>query len=156
MKQKAKRCPEIKSQVARVPQKDGKGMPQNEKRNGITAKRDFPVQSDLQAGKVSASSLFSSDRFKQFRIDFLGRSCSIISCFRSCQKAVEAQLVFSNCACKNVNFSISKEPKFCHFRLNSLLVEFLQLIGQLQLQIFVQPSAEVSTWVPHMGKDNKT
>ena len=83
MKQKAKRCPEIKSQVARVPQKGGKVMPKNQKPNGINAKCDFPVQSDLQPGKVSASSLFSSDSFKQFLVDFLRRSYSIISCFRS-------------------------------------------------------------------------
>ena len=82
-KPKAKWCPEIKSQVSRVPQKDGKGMSQNEKTNGINAKHDFPVQLDLKAGKASASSLFSSNRFKQFLVDFLGRSYSIISCFRS-------------------------------------------------------------------------
>ena len=61
MKQKAKRCPEIKSQVARVPPKDGKVMPQNQKPNGINAKHDFPVPLDLRPGKVSASSLFSFD-----------------------------------------------------------------------------------------------
>ena len=47
MKQKAKRCPEIKSLVARVPPKDGKVMPRNQKPNGIKAKRDFPVPLDL-------------------------------------------------------------------------------------------------------------
>ena len=47
MKQKAKRCPEIKSQVARVPPKDGKLMPRNQKPKGINAKRDFPVRLDL-------------------------------------------------------------------------------------------------------------
>ena len=47
MKQKAKRCPEIKSQVAGVPQKDGKVTPRNQKPNGINAKRDFPVPLDL-------------------------------------------------------------------------------------------------------------
>ena len=52
MKQKAKTCPEIKSQVTRVPPKDGKVMPKNQKPNGINAKRDFPVQLDLQPGKV--------------------------------------------------------------------------------------------------------
>ena len=51
MKQKAKRCPEIKSQVARVPQKDGKVMPQNQKPNGINAKRDLPVQLGLRPAK---------------------------------------------------------------------------------------------------------
>ena len=82
MKQKAERCPEIKSRVARVPPKDGKVMPQNQKPNGINAKRDFPVPLDLRPGKVSASSLFNSDSFKQFLVDFLQRSYSIISCFR--------------------------------------------------------------------------
>ena len=43
MKQKAKRCPEVKSQVARVPQKDTKVMPRNQKPNGVNAERDFPV-----------------------------------------------------------------------------------------------------------------
>ena len=57
MKQKAKTCPEIKSQVTRVPPKDGKVMPKNQKPNGINAKRDFPVQLDLRPGKVNASSL---------------------------------------------------------------------------------------------------
>ena len=47
MKQKAKRCPEIKSQVTRVPPKDGKVMPQNQKPNGINAKCDFSVPLDL-------------------------------------------------------------------------------------------------------------
>ena len=47
MKQKAKRCAEIKGQVARVPPKDGKLMPRNQKPNGINAKRDFPVLLDL-------------------------------------------------------------------------------------------------------------
>ena len=47
MKQKATRCPEIKSQVARVPRKDGKVMPRNQKPNGINAKRDFPLLLDL-------------------------------------------------------------------------------------------------------------
>ena len=47
MKQKAKRCPEIKSQVARVPPKDGKLMLRNKTPNGINVKRDFPVQLDL-------------------------------------------------------------------------------------------------------------
>ena len=51
MKQKAKRCPEIKSQVARVPQKDGKAMPPNQKPNGINAKRDLPVPLDLRPAK---------------------------------------------------------------------------------------------------------
>ena len=45
MKQKAKRCPEIKNQVIRVPPKDGKVMPR--KPNGINAKSDFPVPLDL-------------------------------------------------------------------------------------------------------------
>ena len=47
MKQKAKRCPEIKSQVARVPQKDGKLMPKSLKPNGLNAKPDFSVPLDL-------------------------------------------------------------------------------------------------------------
>ena len=83
MKQKAKRCPGIKRQVVRVPPKDDKVMPQNQKPNGINAKHDFPVPLDLWPGKVSSSSLFSSDIFKQFLVDFLQRSYSIISCFRS-------------------------------------------------------------------------
>ena len=83
MKQKAKRCPEIKSQVTRVPPKDGKVMPQNQKPNGINAKCDFPVPLDLRPGKVSASSFFSPDSFKQFLVDFLQRSYSMISCLRS-------------------------------------------------------------------------
>ena len=58
MKQKAKICPEIKSQVARVPPKDGKVMPKSQKPNGINAECDLPVPVDLQPGKVSASSLF--------------------------------------------------------------------------------------------------
>ena len=58
MKQKAKRCLEIKSQVARVPQKCGKVMPRNQKPNSINVKRDIPVRLDLRPGKVSASSLF--------------------------------------------------------------------------------------------------
>ena len=57
MKQKAKRCPEIKSQVARVPSKRGKVMPRNQKPNGINVKCDIPVRLDLRPGKVSASSL---------------------------------------------------------------------------------------------------
>ena len=61
MKQKAKRCPEIKSQVAGVPPKDGKVTPRNQKPNGISTKCDFPVPLDLWPGKVSASSLFSFD-----------------------------------------------------------------------------------------------
>ena len=81
MKQKAKRCPEIKSQVARVPPKDGKVMPKSQKPNGINAKCDFSVPLDLWPGKVSPSSLLSSDSFKL--VDFLWRSYSIISCFRS-------------------------------------------------------------------------
>ena len=59
MKQKAKRGPEIKSQVARVPPKDCKLMPGSQKPNGMNVKHDFPVRLDLQPGKVSASSLFS-------------------------------------------------------------------------------------------------
>ena len=47
MKQKAKGCPEIKSQVARVPPKDDKVMPPNQKSNGINAKCHFPVPLDL-------------------------------------------------------------------------------------------------------------
>ena len=47
MKQKAKRCPEIKSQVARVPPKGGKVMPRNQKPNAINVKRDSPVPLDL-------------------------------------------------------------------------------------------------------------
>ena len=78
---KAKRCPEIKSQVARVPPKDGKLMPKSLKPNGINAKPDFSVPLDLWPGKVSASSLFSLDSFKL--VDFLQRNYSIISCFRS-------------------------------------------------------------------------
>ena len=58
MKQKAKRCPEIKSQVARMPPKTGKVMPRNQKPNGINVKRDFPFPLALRPGKVSASSLF--------------------------------------------------------------------------------------------------
>ena len=58
MKQKAKKCLEIKSQVARVPPKDGKVMPRNQKPNGINVKRDFPVRLDLRPGKISASNLF--------------------------------------------------------------------------------------------------
>ena len=58
MKQKAKRYPEIKSQVARLPPKDGKMMPRNQKPNGINAKCDFPVQLGLRPGKVSANSHF--------------------------------------------------------------------------------------------------
>ena len=61
MKQKAKRCPEIKTQVARVFPKDGKVMPRNQKSKGINAKRGFPVSLDLQPGRVSASSPFSCD-----------------------------------------------------------------------------------------------
>ena len=68
---KAKRCPEIKSKVTRVPPKDGKVMPPNQKPNGINAECDLPVPLDLRPGKVSASSLFSSDSFKQFLVDFL-------------------------------------------------------------------------------------
>ena len=33
--------------MARVPQKDGKVMPKNQKSNGINAKHDFPVPLDL-------------------------------------------------------------------------------------------------------------
>ena len=55
MKQKAKRCPEIKSQVARLPPKDGKMMPRNQKPNGIKAKHDFLVPLDLRPGRVCAS-----------------------------------------------------------------------------------------------------
>ena len=47
MKQKAKRCPEIKSLGARVPPKDGKVIPRNQKPNGMNAKRNFPVPVDL-------------------------------------------------------------------------------------------------------------
>ena len=49
------------------------------------------------------------------------------------QIPVKAQLAFSNCACKNINFKISKEPQFGHFRLSSLLVQFLQLTRYLQV-----------------------
>ena len=82
-KKMVKWCPEIKSQVARVPPKDGKLMPKSLKPNGINAKPDFSVPLDLWPGKVSASSLFSSGSFKQFLVDFLPRRYSIISCFRS-------------------------------------------------------------------------
>ena len=58
MKQKAKGCPEIKSQVARMPPKAGKVMPRNRKPNGINVKCDFPFRLDLRPGKVSANSLF--------------------------------------------------------------------------------------------------
>ena len=58
MKQKAKRCPEIKSQVARVPPKGGKVMLRNQKPSGLKAKRDFPVPIDLRPGRVSTQ--FSS------------------------------------------------------------------------------------------------
>ena len=54
--------------MARVPPKDGKVMPENQKSNGINAKREFPVPLDLRPGK---GSLFSSDSFKQFLVDFL-------------------------------------------------------------------------------------
>ena len=47
MKQKAKIAQETKSKVARVPTKDGKVMPRNQKPNGVNAKRDFPVPLDL-------------------------------------------------------------------------------------------------------------
>ena len=46
--------------MARVPQKDVKEMPSNQKLNGINAKHEFPVRLDLQPGKVSANSLFFS------------------------------------------------------------------------------------------------
>ena len=49
------------------------------------------------------------------------------------QIPVKAQLAFSNCECKNINFRISKEPQFCHLRLRSLLVQFLQLTRYLQV-----------------------
>ena len=49
------------------------------------------------------------------------------------QISVKAQLAFSNCECKNINFRISKEPQFGHFRLRSLLVQFLQLTRYLQV-----------------------
>ena len=49
MKQKAKRCPEIKKKkkVAGVPPKDGKVMPRHQMPNGISAKHDFRVPLDL-------------------------------------------------------------------------------------------------------------
>ena len=57
MKQKTKRCSEIKNQVARGPPKDGKLMPRNQKPNGINAKRDFPVLLDLKPSKGPATFL---------------------------------------------------------------------------------------------------
>ena len=47
MKQKAKTCPEIKNQVARVPSQGGKVMPRNQKPNGINVNCDVPVRLDL-------------------------------------------------------------------------------------------------------------
>ena len=58
LKQKAKRCPEIKSQVEECPPKDDKVMPRNQKPKGIDAKHDFPVPLILRPGRVSVSSLF--------------------------------------------------------------------------------------------------
>ena len=57
-KRQRKRCPEIKNQVARVPQKDGKVMPRNQKPNSINTKRDFPAPLDLGPGRVNVSNLF--------------------------------------------------------------------------------------------------
>ena len=76
MKQKAKRCPEIKSQVARVPSKRGKVMPRNQKPSGKHAEHDFPVPLDLQPGRVSVSSLFSSDIVSS---NFLLASCEEVT-----------------------------------------------------------------------------
>ena len=80
MKQKAKRCPEIKSQVARVPPKA--------KTKQHKCRTWLPSPLGLWPGShgylcVSAGSIFSSDSFKQFRADFLRRNCSINSSFRS-------------------------------------------------------------------------
>ena len=76
MKQKAKRCPEIKSQEARIPPQDGKVMPRNQKPSGKHAEHDFPVPLDLQPGRVSVSSLFSSDIVSS---NFLLASCEEVT-----------------------------------------------------------------------------
>ena len=68
---KSKEMPRNQKPSDKVPPKDSKVMPQNQKPNGINAECDLPVPVDLQPGKVSASSLFSSNSFKQLLVDFL-------------------------------------------------------------------------------------
>ena len=87
-------------------------------------------------GRVSASNLFLVLIQFQAISCFLQKCYSIISSFRSFQIPIKVsihsvclifQLAFSNCACKNIYYGISKEPYLDNFRLKSPLVYFPQL-----------------------------